>query len=48
MREAVLEIELSREDESYVIPDWVNVIKDVSSDPEYTNARLAEKYGAVK
>ncbi len=48
MREAVLEIELSREDESYIIPDWINVIKDVSSDPEYTNARLAEKFGSVK
>lgn len=41
-RTAFLEVELSGEDEQFELPDFVNVIKDVTHDPRYTNAALAK------
>lgn len=38
---AVLEIELESEEEPSQIPDWVKVIRDVTSDVRYKNVRLA-------
>lgn len=40
---AILEIELSDEDESFEIPDFLQVIKDVSSDKRYKNVNLARE-----
>lgn len=40
---AILEIELEREDEGAAIPDYVQIIRDVSADPAYKNRSLAEK-----
>lgn len=40
---AVLEIELTREEEPVVLPKHVEVLGDVSEDPEYTNFALAKK-----
>ncbi len=39
---AILEIELEREDEGAAIPDYVQIIRDVSTDPAYKNRSLAE------
>ena len=39
---AILEIELEREDEGAAIPDYVQIIRDVSADPAYKNRSLAE------
>jgi len=39
---AFLEVELSGEDEQFELPEFVNVIKDVTHDPRYTNAALAK------
>jgi len=39
---AILEIELEREDEGTAIPDYVQIIRDVSADPAYKNRSLAE------
>ena len=39
---AILEIELEREDEGAAIPDYVQIIRDVSADPAYKNRNLAE------
>ena len=38
---ATLEIELESEDATYSLPSWVNVIKEVTEDPRYTNSALA-------
>ncbi len=38
---AYLEIELSREDETYKIPEGITVLKEVTGDTRYTNASLA-------
>ena len=40
---AILEIELSGEDEPYEIPPFLAVIKEVTGDRRYTNASLAKK-----
>ena len=37
---AILEIELTSEGEKYSIPSFISVIKNVSDDPRYKNARL--------
>ncbi len=42
---ATLEIELLSEDESYEIPNFVKLIRDVSTEREYRNSYLAQKYG---
>ena len=39
---AIMEIELEREDEGAAIPDYVRIIRDVSSDMAYKNRSLAE------
>ena len=39
---AVMEIELEREDEGAAIPEYVQIIRDVSDDPAYKNRALAE------
>ncbi len=39
---AVLEIELKRENEEFVFPDFVEVIKEVTNDRRYKNAYLAK------
>ncbi len=39
---AVLEIELDSEEQQPVIPEWVRVLKDVTSDFRYKNAALAK------
>ena len=38
---AVLEIELDSEEEAPRIPEWVRVIREVTSDFRYKNVRLA-------
>lgn len=38
---AVLEIELTSEEEGYAIPDCINVIKEVTDDPRFLNVSLA-------
>lgn len=40
---AILEIEMSSEDEKLSIPTFIKVIKEVSADSRYKNTRLAEK-----
>ena len=37
----ILEIELDSEAEAARVPDWVEVICDVTADPRYKNVRLA-------
>jgi len=39
---AILEIELEHENEGAAIPDYVQIIRDVSADPAYKNRSLAE------
>ncbi len=38
---ALLEIELSSEEEAYSLPSWIHVIKEVTSDRRYFNTSLA-------
>ena len=38
---AILEIELSSEDEAFTIPDRIKVIREVTDDPAYKNSALA-------
>jgi len=38
---AILEIELTEENEEFNIPDFINVIKEVSADKRYKNTNLA-------
>lgn len=38
---ATLEVELSSEDESFSLPDFIRVIKEVSDDKRYKNTNLA-------
>lgn len=40
---AILEIELSCEDESFEIPKYIKVIKEVSADKRYKNTNLASE-----
>lgn len=42
---ATLEIELLHEEQSYEIPDFLTLIRDVSFEKKYRNKRLAVKYG---
>ena len=37
----ILEIELDSEAEAARVPDWVEVIRDVTADPRYKNVHLA-------
>jgi CYTH domain-containing protein len=38
---AILEIELISENQSYSIPDFIEVIKEVTNDDKYKNVNLA-------
>ena len=40
--EAILEIELTDENQRVEIPDWISVIKEVTDDPAYKNKNLAK------
>ena len=40
---AILEIEMESEDEKLSIPDFINVIEEVTGRKEYSNKKLAEK-----
>lgn len=40
---AILEVELASEDESFSLPDFVRVIKEVSEDGRYKNTNLAKE-----
>ena len=40
---AILEIELSREDEPFEIPEYIAVIKEVTGDGRYKNTNLAKE-----
>lgn len=40
---AILEIELSSEDEKFEIPEYIKVIKEVTSDGRYKNTNLAKE-----
>lgn len=44
---AFLEIELKSENEEFEIPDYLEVIKEVSNDKNYRNISLAKKYAKV-
>ena len=39
-----MEIELKSVDEAYKIPPFINVIEDVTNNPEYTNHALSKKF----
>ena len=38
---AFCEVELSAEDEGFLLPDWLEVVREVTDDRRYTNAALA-------
>jgi len=40
---AFCEVELPAEDTAFTLPDWVQVIRDVTEDKRYTNAALAKE-----
>lgn len=42
---ATLELELLSEEQPYVLPDFVNLIREVTFEKEYRNLALAQKYG---
>lgn len=42
---ATIEIELLSEDQPYKLPAFVKLIREVSSEPDYRNLALAQKYG---
>ena len=45
-RQAIMEVELSREDEEFIIPPFIEIIREVTSDVRYKNARLAHSVPA--
>ena len=42
-RQAFCEVELESEDEPVTLPDWIEVIRDVTADKRYTNSALAKE-----
>ena len=40
---AIMEVELLSEDEEYILPDGIEIIRDVTGDKRYKNARLAKE-----
>lgn len=40
--EAILEIELTEETQEVILPSWIEVIREVTDDPNYKNAALAK------
>jgi len=45
-KQAILEVELSREDEEFILPPFIEIIREVTSDVRYKNARLARSVPA--
>lgn len=41
---AIMEVELSSEDEKFVIPNIINVIREVTGEVEYLNSTLAKQF----
>ena len=41
--EAIMEIELSSEDENIQIPEFINVLEEVTNKEEYKNASIAKR-----
>ena len=46
--QAVMEIELEREDQPVRFPDGIRVIREVTGDPNYTNASLARLRSSLR
>lgn len=44
---ALLEIELKNESESFELPDFLHILKEVTNDKNYRNSVLAQKYGVI-
>ncbi|MBQ2896520.1 MAG: FAD-dependent oxidoreductase [Oscillospiraceae bacterium] len=42
-RQAFCEVELRSEDETFALPDWMEVIREVTDDRRYTNSALAKE-----
>ena len=42
-KQAIMEIELSSEDEEIKLPSFINIIKEVTDDPTYKNYEMAKK-----
>jgi len=42
-RQAFCEVEMESEDEELNLPDWIEVIREVSADKRYTNSALAKE-----
>lgn len=45
---AILEVELSDEEETYELPDWIYIIADVTENEKFKNHSLAENYGLAE
>lgn len=45
---AILEIELENEKQEYVIPDFIEIIGDVTGNRDYSNSSLVNKYKETK
>ena len=43
-RSCILEVELESEDEALMLPDFINVIKEVTGDKGYSNAAMSRKF----
>ena len=43
-RSCILEVELESEDEELILPDFINVIKEVTGDKGYSNAAMSRKF----
>ncbi len=44
---AILEIELKDESQSYIIPDFIDVIADVTGNKDYSNSSFVSKYRSL-
>ena len=42
-RQAFCEVEMESEEEELCLPDWIQVIREVSADRRYTNSALARE-----
>ena len=43
-RSCILEVELESEEEELILPDFINVIKEVTGDKGYSNAAMSRKF----
>ena len=41
---AIMEIELTSENEKINVPDFIEIIKEVTNDHDYSNRSLAERF----